>query len=133
MSLEPGIPNEASVSSTLRLNPPFRAEHVGSLLRPSALLARRAQFEAKSCTAAELEEAENAAIATAVKLQQSVGIQSITDGEMRRCVLDYRPCYNVVEVCCTEEPFTRVYLRNLSGWRLLLVSPIDPTSASGCH
>ena len=114
MSLGLGIPNEASASSTLHLNPPFRAEHVGSLLRLSALLERRAQFGAKSCTAAELEEAENTAIAAAVKLQQSVGIQSITDGEMRRCaLLDYRPCLNIAKVCYVEGLSMRVYLRNL--------------------
>lgn len=92
MSQGIGFPNETSPN--LHVDPPFRAEHIGSLLRPSALLERRAQFEAKSCTADELEEAENAAIAVAVKLQQSIGIQSITDGEMRRCACsDYRPLY----------------------------------------
>ncbi|KIP11392.1 hypothetical protein PHLGIDRAFT_516333 [Phlebiopsis gigantea 11061_1 CR5-6] len=70
--------------SLLHFSPPFRAEHVGSLLRPSTLLEKRAQFDANACSAEELEQAENIAIAAAVKLQQAIGIQSITDGEMRR-------------------------------------------------
>ncbi|PSS37624.1 hypothetical protein PHLCEN_2v551 [Hermanssonia centrifuga] len=73
-----------AASTVLRLDPPFRAEHVGSLLRPPQLLERRAQFDAKQCTAEELKAEEDAAIAAAVKFQQEVGIQSITDGEMRR-------------------------------------------------
>lgn len=48
------------------------------------LLERRAQHESKTCTAEELEEAENAAIAAAVSLQESIGLKTITDGEMRR-------------------------------------------------
>jgi methionine synthase II (cobalamin-independent) len=80
----PALPQDTIPASFLHLNPPFRAEHVGSLLRPPALLEQRTQFQENSCTAKELEEAENAAIAAAVKLQQSVGIRSITDGEMRR-------------------------------------------------
>ena len=80
----PALPQDTVPSSFLHLNPPFRAEHVGSLLRPAALLALRTQFQENACTAEELEQAENAAIDDAVKLQQSVGIRTITDGEMRR-------------------------------------------------
>lgn len=87
MSFSPGLPADTSASSFLHFNPPFRAEHIGSLLRPPTLLERRAQFEAKACTAEELKEAEDAAIAEAVKLQKSLGIRSITDGEMRRFVM----------------------------------------------
>ncbi|KAH8102581.1 hypothetical protein BXZ70DRAFT_1006492 [Cristinia sonorae] len=68
----------------LHSNPPFHAEHVGSILRPKALLEKRAQFEAQQCTKQELVNAENDAIAAVVKLQQDCGMRTITDGEMRR-------------------------------------------------
>jgi 5-methyltetrahydropteroyltriglutamate--homocysteine methyltransferase len=67
-----------------RVTPPFRADHVGSLLRPPALLAARADFAAGKITAAELRAAEDAAIRDAVKLQEDAGLQSATDGEFRR-------------------------------------------------
>jgi 5-methyltetrahydropteroyltriglutamate--homocysteine methyltransferase len=64
--------------------PPFRADHVGSLLRPPALKARRAAVEAGRATAAELAAAEDAAIREVVALQESIGLRGITDGELRR-------------------------------------------------
>jgi methionine synthase II (cobalamin-independent) len=64
--------------------PPFRADHVGSLLRPSALKALRVKRETGEATAEELARAEDAAIRDAVALQESVGLEGITDGEMRR-------------------------------------------------
>src|SRR3984957_2014690 len=56
---------------TLRATPPFRADHVGSYLRPAALLAAR-------------EAVEDAAIRDVVRLQEDAGLQSATDGEFRR-------------------------------------------------
>ena len=78
------LTSSTSPSSFLHLNPPHRAEHVGSLLRPASLLERRSQYEAKLCTIEELREAEDAAIQDAVTLQQKLGLCTITDGEMRR-------------------------------------------------
>jgi len=63
---------------------PFRADQVGSLLRPDALLKSREQFKAGEITADELKSRENAAIADVVRLQEKVGIASVTDGEFRR-------------------------------------------------
>jgi 5-methyltetrahydropteroyltriglutamate--homocysteine methyltransferase len=63
---------------------PFRADHVGSLLRPPALKALRLERESGKVSAAELSKAEDAAIRDGVKLQQDAGLQGITDGEMRR-------------------------------------------------
>ena len=51
----------------LRLDPPFRAEHVGSLLRPKALLDKRALFQEKKCSAEELRAAEDEPIVAALK------------------------------------------------------------------
>jgi 5-methyltetrahydropteroyltriglutamate--homocysteine methyltransferase len=67
-----------------RGTPPFRADHVGSLLRPEALLSARAAFAAGEIDAAELTAAEDQAITDAVRLQEDAGLRSATDGEFRR-------------------------------------------------
>ena len=64
--------------------PPFRADHVGSLLRPPALKALRLEREAGRADAASLRAAEDAAIREVVGLQEAAGLQGVTDGEMRR-------------------------------------------------
>lgn len=64
--------------------PPFRADHVGSLLRPAGLLELRRQVERGDATPDALAEAENIAIAEAVALQARVGLKLATDGEFRR-------------------------------------------------
>ena len=67
-----------------RVTPPFRADHVGSLLRPEELHKARAAFAAGEIDAAELTAAEDLAITDAVRLQEDAGLQSATDGEFRR-------------------------------------------------
>jgi 5-methyltetrahydropteroyltriglutamate--homocysteine methyltransferase len=67
-----------------RTTPPFRADHVGSLLRPPELLRARDDFAAGKLTASELRAVEDDAVRGAVALQQDVGLQSVTDGEFRR-------------------------------------------------
>lgn len=65
-------------------NPPFRADHVGSLLRPPELAEMRRRFQAGEVDAQALRDAEDRAIAAAVRRQREVGLRSITDGEFRR-------------------------------------------------
>lgn len=84
-------PATATLDAASRLKPPFRAEHVGSLLRPPALLAARDRLEGNhharvrgSRRFPELEAMEDAAIREAIKLQEDVGLSVITDGEFRR-------------------------------------------------
>jgi 5-methyltetrahydropteroyltriglutamate--homocysteine methyltransferase len=67
-----------------KINPPFRADHVGSLLRPPALLAARQRFFNGEIPIAELRQIEDQQIADVVKKQEAVGLQSVTDGEFRR-------------------------------------------------
>jgi 5-methyltetrahydropteroyltriglutamate--homocysteine methyltransferase len=67
-----------------RAKPPFRADHVGSLLRPQSLHDLREKVRAGKASAAELKAAEDHNIREAVKLQEAIGLQSITDGEFRR-------------------------------------------------
>ena len=64
--------------------PPFRADHVGSLLRPPELLAARAKKLKGEISAAELRTVEDAAIRKAVALQEEAGMEAVTDGEFRR-------------------------------------------------
>jgi len=63
---------------------PFRADHVGSLLRPAALHELREQVRRNETSFAKLKEAEDRAIREAVKLQEDLGLPAITDGEFRR-------------------------------------------------
>jgi 5-methyltetrahydropteroyltriglutamate--homocysteine methyltransferase len=67
-----------------RDTPPFRADHVGSLLRPAQLLEARAEHAAGRIDDARLRAAEDDAIREAVRLQAGVGLRSATDGEFRR-------------------------------------------------
>jgi len=64
--------------------PPFRADHVGSLLRPPELADARAKAKAGQLSAERLKEVEDRAIREAVAKQEAIGLQSITDGEFRR-------------------------------------------------
>jgi 5-methyltetrahydropteroyltriglutamate--homocysteine methyltransferase len=67
-----------------RLNPPFRAEHIGSLLRPPYLLDLRARAARGDASPGELAAAEDRAIKEALVLQERVGLKLATDGEFRR-------------------------------------------------
>src|SRR5262245_37091471 len=67
-----------------RNKPPFRADHVGSLLRSPSLLEARRQVESKQISAEQLRSIEDEAIRTAVRRQEEAGLQCVTDGELRR-------------------------------------------------
>lgn len=64
--------------------PPFRADHVGSLLRPASLLAARDRHASGEIDASELRHLEDEAIRSVVDLQRDIGLQTATDGEYRR-------------------------------------------------
>jgi 5-methyltetrahydropteroyltriglutamate--homocysteine methyltransferase len=66
------------------MKPPFRADHVGSLLRTSAVKENRLRWKKGEISAEELREIENIGIAETVKKLESTGMKSITDGEFRR-------------------------------------------------
>jgi 5-methyltetrahydropteroyltriglutamate--homocysteine methyltransferase len=67
-----------------RTKPPFRADHVGSLLRPPQLLQARDEHAAGKLDADELRAVEDDAILEIVRRQEEIGLQSATDGEFRR-------------------------------------------------
>jgi methionine synthase II (cobalamin-independent) len=66
------------------MKPPFRADQVGSLLRPPELREARAKAKSGQLSAAALKRVEDAAIGEAIERQQAIGLESITDGEFRR-------------------------------------------------
>jgi 5-methyltetrahydropteroyltriglutamate--homocysteine methyltransferase len=67
-----------------KINPPFRADQVGSLLRPQGLLAARERYQNKEISKAELRQVEDQYIREVVQKQEAVGLRGITDGEFRR-------------------------------------------------
>jgi 5-methyltetrahydropteroyltriglutamate--homocysteine methyltransferase len=69
---------------TERAKPPFRADHVGSLIRPDALIKAREQAETQEITHAELQRIQQAAIRDVVRLQEELGLKVVTDGEFNR-------------------------------------------------
>src|SRR5438045_3830951 len=64
-----------------RTKPPFRADHVGSLIRPDNLIKARAQAERKEIDQAELTRIQQAAIRDVVRMQEELGLRLVTDGE----------------------------------------------------
>ena len=67
-----------------RTTPPFRADHVGSLIRPAALVEARRAAEAGTLPAEELRRIQEGAIREVVRMQEGIGLKSITDGEYNR-------------------------------------------------
>ena len=97
-----------------RDRPPFRADHVGSLLRPQHLLDARAQHAAGEIDAAELREREDQAVAEVVALQRDAGLQTATDGEMRRTSWHMDFIYQLQGVDRTDEKM-QVHFHNADG------------------
>ena len=79
-----GAPLDMGAPQHRTPKPPFRADHVGSLLRPPSLKTLRDEVAAGRASAADLRAAEDAAIRDVVALQEGAGLQGITDGEQRR-------------------------------------------------
>ncbi|HET6468670.1 MAG TPA: 5-methyltetrahydropteroyltriglutamate--homocysteine S-methyltransferase [Geminicoccaceae bacterium] len=92
--------------------PPFRADHVGSLLRPQRLREARLRFRRGACTADELRAVEDEAIREAVRMQESIGLRAITDGEFRRTFfhVDFLERLGGVEV--SEGGFTATFRKD---------------------
>ncbi|WP_232661150.1 5-methyltetrahydropteroyltriglutamate--homocysteine S-methyltransferase [Pseudonocardia sp. TRM90224] len=93
---------------------PFRADHVGSLLRPPELLDARARHAAGELDAEGLRAAEDAAITDVVAAQEEVGLQSVTDGEFRRTSWHMDFIYQLGGIRKTDEQI-RVKMRNAAG------------------
>ncbi len=76
-------------STMPRLKPPFRADHVGSLLRPAALKEARAKRERGEIGGDELRRIEDREIENVIRRQEAIGLKSVTDGEFRRAFWNY--------------------------------------------
>jgi 5-methyltetrahydropteroyltriglutamate--homocysteine methyltransferase len=99
---------------SLRTTPPFRADHVGSLLRPPELLKARQDFADGSIDADELRGVEDEAIRDVVRKQEEVGLQSATDGEFRRASWHMDFIYQLGGINRTQDNIT-VQFRNAEG------------------
>jgi 5-methyltetrahydropteroyltriglutamate--homocysteine methyltransferase len=97
-----------------RTEPPFRADHVGSLLRPESLLDARAAHAEGRLDADGLREAEDAAIRDVVALQEEIGLQAATDGEFRRTSWHMDFIYQLGGITKTGEQI-RVRMINAEG------------------
>jgi len=72
-----------------RTRPPFRADHVGSLLRTAPLKEARAKRERGEISADALKAVEDREIAGIIKRQEDIGLKAVTDGEFRRAFWNY--------------------------------------------
>jgi 5-methyltetrahydropteroyltriglutamate--homocysteine methyltransferase len=99
---------------TFRDTPPFRADHVGSLLRPPRLLRAREQRALGEISAEQLRTVEDDAIREVVRMQRDVGLRSATDGEFRRTSWHMDFIYRLGGIRPTDEKI-QVHFRNESG------------------
>jgi len=104
----------AGATAGRRTTPPFRADHVGSLLRPQKLLDARDQFAGGQISAEQLRAIEDDAIRGVVQMQHDVGLQSATDGEFRRASWHMDFIYQLGGIEKVEGDIT-VHFRNADG------------------
>src|SRR3954449_11593412 len=95
--------------------PPFRADHVGSLLRPENLLDARARYAAGEIDAAELRGIEDEAIADVVRMQGDIGLRTATDGEFRRASWHMAFIYAIDGISKATDENSVVHFRNADG------------------
>jgi methionine synthase II (cobalamin-independent) len=94
--------------------PPFRADHVGSLLRPAKLLAARADHAAGKLSGTDLRTAEDEAIREVVAMQAETGLRTATDGEFRRSSWHMDFIYRLGGIGQSDESI-KVHFRNADG------------------
>jgi 5-methyltetrahydropteroyltriglutamate--homocysteine methyltransferase len=92
--------------------PPFRADHVGSLLRPPEVLRAREEFAAGQVDAEQLRQVEDAAIREIIRMQGEVGLKSVTDGEFRRESWHMDFIYSLGGIQKVHDDTIRVAFRN---------------------
>jgi 5-methyltetrahydropteroyltriglutamate--homocysteine methyltransferase len=97
-----------------RTRPPFRADHVGSLLRPPRLLRARAEYGDGTVSADRLREVEDECVREVVRMQEEVGLRAATDGEFRRTSWHMDFIYRLGGVRPTDEKL-RVHFYNEAG------------------
>ena len=95
-------------------NPPFRADHVGSLLRPPELLRARAERQSGRLSSEELRHVEDHAIRDTVRMQREIGLEAVTDGEFRRGSWHMDFLYQIGGVAKTDQTL-RIQFKNEAG------------------
>ncbi len=108
------LPTSKESLVSLRTTPPFRADHVGSLLRPRPLLEARELHARGEITDEQLRDTEDAAIADVVRLQQDAGLSTVTDGEFRRTSWHMDFIYEIQGIRRTDEQL-EVHFHNAGG------------------
>jgi 5-methyltetrahydropteroyltriglutamate--homocysteine methyltransferase len=108
------VPSDQPPGGPGRTTPPFRADHVGSLLRPPALRRAREEFAAGRLAAADLRRAEDDAIRDVIGMQAEVGLRTATDGEFRRTSWHMDFIYSLGGISRGSEQL-RVAFRNAGG------------------
>jgi 5-methyltetrahydropteroyltriglutamate--homocysteine methyltransferase len=96
----------------MRTEPPFRADHVGSLLRPKELLKAREDHAAGRIDDAELRGVEDEAIRDVIRRQEEIGLQSATDGEFRRESWHMDFIYSLGGITKVQDDTIRVHFHN---------------------
>ncbi len=94
---------------SVRTTPPFRADHVGSLLRPRALLQAREDAARGTISADDLRAIEDAAIREAVTMQADIGLRSVTDGEFTRASWHMDFIYEIAGLQKAEQNLRSVF------------------------
>src|SRR6516165_4561640 len=94
---------------SVRTTPPFRADHVGSLLRPRVLLQAREGAARGAISPTELRAIEDDAIRDAVRMQEDIGLRSVTDGEFRRASWHMDFIYEISGVQKAEQNLRSVF------------------------
>jgi hypothetical protein len=121
--------NQLSNMSTAKRSPPFRAEHVGSLLRPDELVQKRYAVAAGKADAGELKPIEDKSVTEVVKLQKDCGFHAVSSGEYTRYVFLF--------LCVFEAfAFPRFNLHHNPPMRIINTNPKNPNtqkSNAGVH
>ena len=98
-----------------RTTPPFRADHVGSLLRTAPLKEARAKRERGEITSDQLKMVEDREIAAIIKRQEDIGLKAVTDGEFRRAFWNYDflgPCPALKPISASARSSSRASIRS---------------------
>jgi len=120
--------------ASAKLNPPFRAEHLGSLLRPGYLLEARAKYDNGEISAEELDKIATKAIQTAIQLQKEAGIKSLSDGEYRRHMFydgffDHLEGFEIVDHPPRE--IFKMYVPDVAAFMATNIKPAGTTLCTG--
>jgi 5-methyltetrahydropteroyltriglutamate--homocysteine methyltransferase len=108
------VGEDRPVTTSLPDGPPFRADHVGSLLRPPSLLEARGRFAAGELDADGLRAVEDEAVDEVVRMQADVGLQTATDGEFRRASWHMDFIYAITGISKADQDLA-VHFKNADG------------------